>query len=374
MNTKTTGMTYAASGVSYADIDPFKVDCQEAAKRTAVNLRNFHPGVEELGDSRGESAYVLLTKNGGLIGHVDEGLGTKNIVADDLGKLLGVPYYGKVAQDTIAMAANDLITLGIRPTSMSMHFQVGSSDWFKDAKRCQNFVAGWESAINKAECVWGPGETPTLRDVVVGERSSISSSAVGYAPNQEHLLLPEFIEDGDAIVILESSGIHANGLTLARDIAAKLREGFLARLPDGRYYGDVLLEPTTIYVSVLRLCQERGVKLRYGVPITGHGWRKLMRAPESFEYIIDTLPTQLPIFDFIQTYGEVDEQEMYGNFNMGAGFAFYVDPKHVKQLIECARMCGITAFRAGNIYKSGNKRVVIEPKDIIFNADTLAVR
>jgi hypothetical protein len=182
------------------------------------------------------------------------------------------------------------------------------------------------------------------------------------------------ISAGDAIVLFESSGIHANGLTLARAIADRAPNGYLSLLRDGRTYGDALLDPTHIYVGVIEDCLNRGVDLHYAVNITGHGWRKLMRATEPFAYLIDAVPAPQPVFEFMQGVGDIDDREAYGNLNMGAGFAVYVPECEVNAVLEVAGAFPFRAMRAGHIEPSQDKRVVIGPKGIEFSGATLAVR
>lgn len=150
-------------------------------------------------------------------------------------------------------------------------------------------------------------------------------------------------------------------------------EGYLTKLSDGRLYGETLLDPTHIYVGLVEDCLNVGVDIHYAVNITGHGWRKLMRATQSFTYVIEMLPTQLPIFDFLQEHGPVDDREAYGNLNMGAGFALYVLDTHADAVIHVAKQLGLRAFRAGYV-ESGDKKVVIKPKSLEYASETLAVR
>jgi phosphoribosylformylglycinamidine cyclo-ligase len=253
-----------------------------------------------------------------------------------------------------------------------MHLAVGTSDWFNDEKRTGDLVTGWKNACNLARCTWGGGETPTLKGVVVPEAVVLSGSAIGIVKPKERLIAGP-IQHGDAIVIIESSGIHANGLTLARMIADMLPRGYLTNLSDGRTYGETLLDPTHIYVGLVEDCLDAGVKIHYAVNITGHGWRKFMRATQSFTYLIDTLPTQLPIFDFLQKHGPVDDTEAYGNLNMGAGFALYVAEAQATQVIDVAKKLGLRAFVAGHI-EAGDKKVIIKPKGLEYAGETLAVR
>src|SRR6185437_8881141 len=96
-----------------------------------------------------------------------------------------------------------------------------------------------------------------------------------------------------------------------------------------------------------------GVDLHYVVNITGHGWRKLMRAPQPFAYVIKDLPPQQLIFDFLQKHGPVSDYEAYGNFNMGAGLALYVPPSNTDLVRRVAKANGYPlAYVAGHIESS----------------------
>ena len=134
--------TYAASGVDYSALDPFKRMAQQAARETAGNIARF--GLQEVGMSRGESVYLIEGPDS-YLAHVEEGLGTKNLVADAMRQLTGRSYYAAIAQDTVAMIVNDMITLGALPISVAMHLAVGDSNWFEDGRRSQDLINGWKT-------------------------------------------------------------------------------------------------------------------------------------------------------------------------------------------------------------------------------------
>jgi phosphoribosylformylglycinamidine cyclo-ligase len=363
-------MTYAGVGVNYDAMDPFKRMAQLAGRETSCNITRLNGGeFKEFEASRGESAYLIEAAKS-YFAHVEEGLGTKNLVADAMYKLTGKSYYDHIAQCTVAMIVNDMITLGALPLSVAMHLAVGVSSWFDDQVRCQDLVNGWKHACNLSRCVWGGGETPTLKGVVVPEAVVLSGSAIGLVKPKERLIKAENIQHGDAIIIIPSSGIHANGLTLAREIASRLPEGYMTKLSDGRTYGKSLLDPTCIYVSVVEDCLNNGVRIHYTVNVTGHGWRKLMRATQMFAYVVEALPRQLPIFDFMQEHGPVDDGEAYGNLNMGAGFVLYVPEADVEKVLEVEK----DAVVAGHVENSDTKKVVIKPKGLEYLGSTLGVR
>ena len=368
-------MTYAGVGVDYDSMDPFKRMAQLAARETAGNIKRF--GFSEMAMSRGESAYLIETADY-YLAHVEEGLGTKNLVADAMYRLTGKSYYDHLAQDTVAMIVNDMITLGALPFSVAMHLAVGDSHWFDDEQRCHDLVEGWKNACDLTRCVWGGGETPTLKNIIAPGTVVLSGSAMGVVKPKSRLITAEKIRHGDAIILLASSGIHANGLTMTREIAHKLPDDYLTRLSNGRTYGETLLDPTYIYAPLIEDCLDRGIDIHYAVNITGHGWRKLMRAMQPFAYFIEHLPKQLPIFDFIQQYGPVDDREAYSVFNMGAGFALYVPEADVQKVWYVLNLYNtphrFSAVYAGHIETSREKRVVIKPKNLEYFGATLGVR
>lgn len=364
---------YAAAGVNYLDLDPFKKAAQEAALGTTNNFTLAEGGHKfcEYGPSRGGSAHLFETPTT-YIATVNEGLGTKNLVADEMYRLTDRLYYGNVAQCTVAMIVNDMITSGALPAVVAMHIAAGNSEWFKDGKRAQDLINGWKKACDLSRCIWGGGETPALRGVVFPGTVALSGSATGIIYPKENLIKGD-ICPGDSIVIIESSGIHANGLSLARDVAENLPDGYLTKLSDGRTYGDTLLDPTHIYVGLIAECLAAGIRPHYAENITGHGWRKFMRPNKPFTYIIETLPTQQLIFDFIQSQKGLSDEHAYGNFNMGAGFALYLPDAQVDKVVSIAKGLDLRAFKAGHV-ADGEKKVVIEPKNLVFKAESLDLR
>jgi phosphoribosylformylglycinamidine cyclo-ligase len=365
------GMAYK-DFVDYDNMDPFKRLAQQAARTTTSNLKKNYgfKGVEE---SRGESVYLTDLRDF-YLAHVEEGLGTKNLVADAMYKLTGKSYYNQIAQDTVAMIVNDMITLGAVPISVAMHLAVGSSDWFKDEKRCSDLIEGWKKSCDLAGCIWAGGETPTLKDTFLPNAVVLAGSATGIIRPKSRMLSPDKIRSDDAIVLLSSSGIHANGLTMAREIAKKT--GYDAKLSDGRMYGEALLDPTCIYVQFIDDCLNSGADIHYTVNITGHGWRKLMRAPQPFAYILSHIFEPQPVFQFIQKHGPVSDRAAYADLNMGAGFAIYVSRSDVGKIwdVAHARSRPFEVLLAGHVEASANKKVVITEKNLEFGGETLGVR
>ncbi len=356
----------------YHQLDRFKRACMAEARKTAGNI-GF--GFAEFAPSRGESAY-LVDVGEMFVAHVEEGLGTKNLVAEAMQRAGHGSYFDLIAQDTVAMIVNDLITVGALPVAVAMHVAVGTDDWFGHDLRVERLIQGWKRACDESACAWGGGETPTLRGIVGEQTALLSGSAWGVVKPKDRLLIGANIRPGDAIVLLTSSGIHANGLSLARKIAAELPEGYDTVLEGGLDFGTELLKPTHIYVRLLRECFLRGVDLHYAVNITGHGLRKLMRASEPFSYVLDKIPEPQNVFRFIQKMSGNTDREMYADYNMGSGFALYLPAFEAGKIAEIVRDLNLPyeALVAGSIEKSATRRVVIGPKDVEFTADDLKVR
>ena len=363
-------LSYEQAGVNYDLIDPLKVSAQRAAAATASHL-GAH-GFTEVTASRGESAYVVDV-GPFYLASIVECLGSKALVADEMHRLTGRSFYASIAQDTIAMAVNDLITVGATPLVVQAYWAAGGSDWFGDAQRAQALVEGWKKACDTCGVAWGGGETPALAGIVEAGRIDLAASCTGIIQPKDRLSVGDKLGPGDAIVLLASSGIHANGLSLARKLVERLPDGYLTPLEDGRAYGEALLDPTALYSPVTEAIAKAGIRPHYCANITGHGWRKLLRHPGTFTYRIHTVPPVPPVLRFIQQHARHDDREAYSTLNMGAGFAIFLPPGDAQAAVDIARRCGVDAWVAGQV-ESGAKQLLIEPLSIRFGDDDLQLR
>jgi len=364
-------LSYESSGVRYDQLDAFKRACQKAARTTAGLLADH--GYCEPATIRGESAYLIESADH-YLAHVEEGLGTKNLVADAVYAKTGKCFYREIAIDTVATIVNDLATCGALPISVAMHAGVGASEWFADQKRMDGLVEGWAEGCRQAGAVWGGGETPTLKGIINPDTIVLAGSALGRI-FPKSLRITGDVKDGDSIVFLASSGVQTNGLSLCRLIADRLPEGYQTPIGDGRSYGEALLAPSVIYVAFVRECQRRGIKLNYAAHVTGHGWRKLMRLDEAFVYEITNLRPEPALFQFLRKAGPIEEREAYATFNMGVGFAAYVAPGLAEATVAAAKAAGYDAWIAGTVRKQGNRKAVEVPSlKITFEGDTLQLR
>jgi phosphoribosylformylglycinamidine cyclo-ligase len=271
------------------------------------------------------------------------------------------------------MAINDLLTVGATPLVVQAYWAAGGSEWFADGQRAQALVEGWKRACDDCGVAWGGGETPALAGIVEAGRIDLAASCTGLVNPKERLSVGDALAPGDAIVLLASSGIHANGLSLARKLVERLPQGYLTEVAPGLGYGEALLAPTTLYSPVTEALWRAGISAHYCANITGHGWRKLLRHPAAHTYRVHTLPPVPPVLRFITEHAGHDAREAYGTLNMGAGFALFVRAQDAEQTVDVARAVGVEAWLAGRV-EAGPKQVLIEPIGVRFGGDDLQLR
>jgi phosphoribosylformylglycinamidine cyclo-ligase len=355
--------------VDYDTADPAKVLAQKEGQATATNMPF---GFQEVEGTRGESAYVF--DMGDMYGAlVQEGLGTKSLIAQSIYASTRKSFFAEVAQDTVATFVNDLISVGATPVVTNAYWSSSSYAWLADKKLTTDFIKGWRQACDQANIVWGGGETQSLPGIIEDGALELAGSAFGIIKDKKRLVSEKNLSAGDIIVLIESSGVHANGISLTREIAKNLPDSYQTKLPSGKTYGEILLTPTHLYACLIDQLFAAGLDIHYLSNITGHGWRKLMRATAEFSYVMHEIPPASEIFEFIAEQSGNDENEMYGNYNMGAGYAVYLPKTEAIKAQKIAKNLGLNAWLAGRVEK-GPKQVVIKPKNIVFESKSLGVR
>ena len=312
------GMTYSEAGVDIAD--------SEAATAALVGA---------IGGSTGDYAG-LVDVGDRYLALATDGVGTKLLVAEALGD------YSTVGIDCIAMNVNDLVAAGVDPVAFVDYLAVDAPD---DAT-AEQIGTGLDAGAAEAGITLVGGETAVLPDVVTG--LDLAGACAGIA--EKDALLPGEAEVGDAVVGVPSSGIHSNGLTLARTAATKeydYTDPF--PLDDDRTVGGVLLEPTRIYTDLLGPLRE--CDAHAAAHVTGGGWTNLLRMGDHRYEVTDPFDPQ-PVFEFVQSEGRVSDEEMHRTFNMGTGFVATFPPEDARQFVDAvddARVVGSVADGTGTV-------------------------
>ena len=260
----------------------------------------------------GHYANVLrLDERRGLALSCDS-VGSKVIVCEQLGR------YDTIGIDLFGMNANDVICVGADPIALLDYIAVEEAN----PEVLRQIGVGLRRGAEQAGVEIPGGELAVLPEVVRGHPSPHGFDLVGFCVGLVELdavVTGDRVEPGDTIVGIPSSGIHSNGLSLARDVLTDLDEEL-----DARTVGDHLLEPTVIYVQAVRELLDSDVDVRGLAHITGDGFLNLLRLEAHAGYRIDTPLPVPPIFGLIAERGGVEDAELYEVFNMGCGFCVVV--------------------------------------------------
>jgi phosphoribosylformylglycinamidine cyclo-ligase len=294
------GWTYAKAGV---DIERKS----RAISSLVDHLRYRRQGKGRVIDIKGQFT-ALIDFEGWVLTLCTDGVGTKLLIAEELDK------WDTVGIDCMAMNVNDTICVGAEPMAFVDYIAIDRPD----ERVTSDIGIGLERAAEMANVDIVGGEIAVLPEIVKGV--DLSGSALGFL-TKERLVTGADVKVGDAIIGLRSSGVHSNGLTLARKVLEGANVGLEQRFDSlGGSIGLELLRPTTIYVrDVMRMLDK--VKPTGMVDITGGGLKNFVRLKKNVMFCIDDPIRPQPIFEMMQELGGVSDAEMYRTFNMGMGFA-----------------------------------------------------
>ena len=361
------GSAYSSAGVDYSTLDAGKRSALSEALATSGLLAAVSGCAVD--ESRGEPAFVFEI-GGQTLGFVLEGLGTKSIIARQLQDELGPVGFENVAYDTVAAIVNDLCCVGALPLVVNAYFATGTSEWYRDAARLQALLRGWREGCVDAGATWGGGESPSLPGLVAAEDIELAGSAVGLVPPGRGPILGDALAPGDEIVFVRSSGLHANGASLARKIAAELPAGYGTPLPSGRSFGQALLDRSLVYAGLVRRLAATEIEVHYLSHITGHGLLKLMRPRAELGYVVRKLPQVPEVLEFLVEHAGMSTAAAYSTFNMGWGYAVYCGAGAGARVVSLCAELGLHAEVAGAV-TDGPRRVVLEPLGVVFESGDL---
>jgi len=361
--------SYRDAGVDYETLDAGKRSAIAQALATSSLLAAR--GGRALDDSRGEPAFAFEL-DGRTLAFVVEGLGTKSMIARQVLEQQGVDRFADVAYDAVAAIVNDLCCVGALPLVVNAYFATGSADWYRQGERAASLLAGWRRACEDAGCAWGGGESPSLPGLVDEREIELAGAAVGAVPPGRAPILGDALGPGDEIVLVASTGLHANGASLARLVAGRLPDGYATVLPEDEEvtFGQALLEPSAMYAGLVAALLQRELPVTYLSHITGHGLLKLMRRPRALRYRVRELGPVPAVLAFLVEQAGLDARAAYSTFNMGAGYAVYCAERSGAAAVEVARAVGLRAWVAG-VVEDGPREVVIEPVGVVYGGDQL---
>jgi phosphoribosylformylglycinamidine cyclo-ligase len=306
LNGDVTDSAYARAGVDQTRSG----SAVQALVDVLGTITTGRPGRAALGS--GHYANVLrLDDTRGLALSTDS-VGSKVIVCEQMGR------FDTVGLDLIGMNANDIVCVGADPIALLDYIAVEEAD----PEMLEQIGIGLKEGAEQAQIEIPGGELAVLPDLIRGHPSPNGFDLVGFCVglvDLDAIVTGATVQAGDALIGIPSSGIHSNGLSLARRVLPDLDE-----VVGDTTIGELLLEPTVIYVRAIRELLASEVEVRGLAHITGEGFLNLLRLEADVGYRIDA-PLPVPeIFELIAERGSVEPAELYEVFNMGCGFCCVV--------------------------------------------------
>lgn len=351
-------ITYEQSGVSIDAGEEMVNQISSAVASTygprVIQSHNAFAGMFRL--DYDERLFKRNYKNPVLVACTD-GVGSKVQLAEKMKK------FDTVGIDLVAMNVNDMLVQGAEPLFFLDYLGVHKLE----PPLAAELVKGVAKGCREANCALIGGETAEMPDTYSVGDFDMAGFAVGVVERKK-IITGGTIQKGDVILGLASSGLHSNGYTLARNICFKQAKLKVTDCPeglDGAEIGNVLLEPTRIYVQpIIKLLSRYKVKrIVHGMAhITGGGLvGNIPRVlPKNCDAAIKKSSWPVPkIFTFMQKTGPVEEGEMFRVFNMGIGFVLIVAEDFAKSITKKLTKYGEHVYKIGRI-TSGSGKVILK--------------
>lgn len=279
-----------------------------------------------------------------------DGVGTKLKIAFLMDK------HDTVGIDCVAMCVNDVVCCGAKPLFFLDYMAVGKNR----PETVADIVGGVAEGCVQARCALVGGETAEMPGFYPTDEYDLAGFSVGVV-DREKIVDGSQVQPGDAIIGLESSGLHSNGFSLVRKIFRVNEQNISMYIDElGSTLGEELLIPTKIYVKpVLALMDQ--VTVKAVSHITGGGFYenvpRMLKDGVSAKIEKSTLP-QRPVFSLLQRQGNIPEHDMYNTFNMGIGMCVTVSKEDADRAVDVLRSAGQPASVIGEITR-GEKEVVV---------------
>ncbi len=305
----------------------------------------------------GHYANTIKISEDICIGMSTDGVGSKVLVAELAER------YDTIGIDCVAMNVNDLICIGSIPVGFVDYL---ASEIPLSEKIMDEIGKGLLAGCKESGIPILGGETAILPDMIRGVKGpglDLAGTAVGIA-NPSELIDGQAINMGDAIIGIESNGIHSNGFTLARKVIFS-KYKIDDELPWGSTTADELLKPTRIYVKHFKALKDAGIQINGIAHITGSGFKKVLRLGK-WKFHFEQFPEIPDLFNLIRYIGDITWFDMFTTFNMGIGLVLIVSNEDKEKALEILNKLDKT-YMLGSVEDSKEGSVVIDPHEVTIN-------
>jgi len=334
---------------------PLDLEKRELSSLSILTENVGLPGVSKISISKTQSILTALKS---------DGVGTKILLAE------AMKVYNTVGIDAVAMSVNDLVCLGAKPLLLNDYIAQNQDE----PEILEKILEGVKKGCELAGAELVGGETATLGNMISGYGNGyhfdLATTAFGIIFGD--LITKEKMKEDDKIIGIESSGLHSNGYLWVRPVLLKefnpnAPYNLYDETETGKEIGELLLEPTYIYVKpLLEIIETLNVK---GIAhITGGAYKiKLSRiAPPNISFVLNNIPEPTWIFREIQKHSKATDYRMYEALNMGIGMCLVLNEKECDTAIDIIEKHGFKAKVIGHLKKDNKTKVYIPSKKIVF--------
>ena len=338
-------MDYKKAGVDieagYKSVELMKEHVKKTMRPEVLGGLGGFAGAFDLSGIKNMEEPVLLSGT--------DGCGTKVKLAFVMDK------HDTIGIDAVAMCVNDIACSGGEPLFFLDYIACGKNY----PEKIASIVSGVAEGCLQSECALVGGETAEHPGLMPEDDYDLAGFAVGVVDKKD-IIDGSTIKAGDTLIGIASSGVHSNGFSLVRKVFEMTKESLDTYYDElGKTLGEVLIEPTRIYVKALKNVKNAGVRIKGCSHITGGGFFENVprMLPENVRAIIKKESYPVPaLFDLIQKNGNIEEHMMYNTFNMGLGMVIAVNPKDVDATMKAIEDAGDKCYVVGNIVE-GDKGV-----------------
>jgi len=338
-------MDYKKAGVDieagYKSVELMKEHVKKTMRPEVLGGLGGFAGAFDLSGIKNMEEPVLLSGT--------DGCGTKVKLAFVMDK------HDTIGIDAVAMCVNDIACSGGEPLFFLDYIACGKNY----PEKIASIVSGVAEGCLQSECALVGGETAEHPGLMPEDDYDLAGFAVGVVDKKD-IIDGSTIKAGDILIGIASSGVHSNGFSLVRKVFEMTKESLDTYYDElGKTLGEVLIEPTRIYVKALKNVKNAGVRIKGCSHITGGGFFENVprMLPENVRAIIKKESYPVPaLFDLIQKNGNIEEHMMYNTFNMGLGMVIAVNPEDVETTMKAIEEAGDKCYVVGNIVE-GDKDV-----------------
>ena len=340
-------MDYKKAGVDieagYKSVELMKEHVKKTMRPEVLGGLGGFAGAFDLSGIKNMEEPVLLSGT--------DGCGTKVKLAFVMDK------HDTIGIDAVAMCVNDIACSGGEPLFFLDYIACGKNY----PEKIASIVSGVAEGCLQSECALVGGETAEHPGLMPEDDYDLAGFAVGVVDKKD-IIDGSTIKAGDILIGIASSGVHSNGFSLVRKVFEMTKESLDTYYDElGKTLGEVLIEPTRIYVKALKNVKNAGVRIKGCSHITGGGFFENVprMLPDGVKAVIKKDSYEVPpIFKMLAEDGNIEEHMMYNTFNMGIGLVLAVDPADVDTVMEAVKAAGETPYVIGSI-EAGEKGVTL---------------